>query len=226
MNDNFDDVESFVKSVMQNVSVVTYPLLCKMIENKFCGEVTTGFIELVLRRMQSHNSVLISKDNYVMTMGAYITITDDIWCNRLDKHSDKQVPLGIDYSLSRDGTEIIDCLWFLASMLPYVSEYVINSPVWNLQFIVPPDEGQDAKLYQVAKFTRGFEKAKSLLIANTGMITDIVYREQVRRIALFDDESMAFITPEGLGFNIIAVVDENRLNHYRILEKRTNKEAW
>jgi hypothetical protein len=223
---NDDDVEVFVKDVLKKLSVITQQLLRQMIVNKFENTVNDSYIAYVLRKMQNNNELFLTEDGYVLTSGAYIMLSDDKKFNEIHKEDFYSVKKGLNYEDSREGLDAVDCMWLLATMLPDVTEYVINSGVWDLQFIVPPNEEQNSRLYQVVKFKKGFETPKALLLESTCNVENIEDRACIRRIALFDDEEMAFRTPKKLGFNIIAVVDDTQRNHYRILKVIQNSEAW
>lgn len=221
-----EETESFIKSVMNKVSVVTVELLCYMLKNQFEDTVNDSYIGFLLRHLQNDGILLLSEDGYVMTKGAYVSLTDDIFFDNLLPTASYRVKSGIDYSKSRDGIDCVDCMWFLATMLPKVSEYIINTGVWDLQFIVAPDEKHDARLYQVVKFKKGYEVAKSLLIESTQHIENERDRLQIRRIALFDDENMVFKVPKKCGFNFVAVTDSKQQQHFRILERIKVEDAW
>lgn len=223
---NDDAVEVFVNHTLEHVSVMTLSLLRSMIVSNFGDTVNDEYIRFLLKKMQSHGELYLSEDGYVMTKGAYITLTNDTRLSNLNADSYYMVKRGINYEESRDGKDVIDCMWLLSTMLPHVSEYVINSEPWTLQFIVPPKEDTASRIFQVAKFNRGCETPKALLIESSQRELNLDERKHLRRIALFDDESMAFCTPKNMGFNIVAVVDELQPHHYRILEKKKNSEAW
>ncbi len=223
---NDDEVEVFVKDTLRHVSVMTQSLLCSMIYSQFGDTVNAEYIRFLLKKMQSHGDLYLTEDGYVLTKGAYVTLTNDTRLANLQVDKYCMVKKGINYEESRDGTDIIDCMWLLSTMLPNVSEYVINTEPWTLQFIVPPSEKSVSRLFQVAKFKRGFESPKSLLIESSQRELNIDERKHLRRIALFDDEEMAFCVPKNLGFNIVAVVDDMQPHHYRILKKIKNSEAW
>jgi hypothetical protein len=192
----------------------------------------------IITEAQNHGILLITENGYVMTKGAYFTMTGirfndsgrvkkerGKYNGKIDYDSDIRIHTPIRIDGGRTTDDMIDCMWVVASMMPDSIDFVASTGPWQVQFVVPEKENSLSKLYQVVHIKQGREIPTTTLLRNLPAIEGKEMRQQIRRIALIDDENFAWRMPK-IGFSHIAKVDEKSPDGFRILEKRSEKDAW
>lgn len=220
------DLMQDIRSVLDDVSVIKKDIVEKILLNKYSPHVSVAYVDMIMRKMQARNDLLLSSDGYVMTRGAYVRITGDRFFNELKIGYNEKVKDGIDYTCSRDGTSIIPCMYIYADLQPY-SEYLLkNKEGWDISFITVEHDEKPSRLYSVAYFAKGYEsiKAELLLMSERGL--EHVEKERIRRIALFENPEMSFLSPKGIGITSVACLDENEQCGFRVIRAIPADEAW
>lgn len=221
-----EDVIDYIRMHLKIISVIKLEVLLKIVLNYYYPSLTENSALMIMREMQNKRYLLLSEDGYVMTTGAYVKMTGDIFYNQLLHNYTYRVKAGLDYTKSRDGINPIDCLAVYAELIPYSENLVIGKGVWDVVFNTVEHDGELAKLYCVKKFPDGYESvyADSLKMAEYNY--DPVDKVQIRRVALFDNPERSYLTPRGYGFTTIACVNYESEMLFDILEVNEWSDAW
>lgn len=221
-----DDVIQDVREFLQNVPVVRTYTLARMLVRKCESEITYEYAYSLLREMQSRYMLLLSEDGYVMTRGAYLRMTGDKYFDNLLPLYNYRVKEGLNYATSSVGTGAIMSMMMYAELMPYAENPIVNRGGWDLIFNTKEHDGKKSRIFCVAYFKAGFESTKANILKMVERDEEYDGKELIRRIALFEDERMTFMTPKGIGFTTVAVVDLYDRSNFRIIEKIPVKEAW
>lgn len=221
-----NDVIDYIRYHLTIVPVMTIGIIRKMCENYFYPLLTDEAVDVILRKMQSYRYLLISEDGYIMTRGAYVKLTGDRFFNNLLKGYTFRVRRGLDYTQSREGTKILDCLWVYADMIPYSENLMVNKGGWDVTFTTKQHDNVPPRIYNVENFERGTESINAerlRLQEKDNKPNDI---KCIRRMALFQNPDRTYLSPVGIGITSIACIDHEEESHFCVLENIPLDKAW
>ena len=223
MTDKYNEFELFIRNILAKGSIMKKQqlILCLC---RYYSEIYPDTAEDIINHAQKKGILLVSTDGYVMTKGAYSTLTGDTYGDDLKLDEDVRIKQPININGGRTTGNTIDCMWIVANMMPDSNNFIVCPDPWNIQFIVQKND-DPAKLFQVMRITKDKEIPSSIMLKNMANDIDKKMRLQIRRIVLLDDDSFAWRFPK-VGVTHIAVIDEKVPNGFRIVEKRKPEEAW
>lgn len=208
----------FISEIMQKTLIMKLKQLILFTQKKFAiSDLKAN--ELILEA-QKYNYIIITKDEYVMTNGYYLSKFDDQFFDGLSynnyfMHYEKN----IKPSLTTDELNNINCYTIIANMMPVSEKFFIPSSPWNIAFVTPSalvEEGKIGNLFEIIYIPHSTSTALCYALAEK-------YREKkeeiapfIKRIAIVEDENDIIKIPY-IGFtNIVKVNMEN----FTILEDR------
>ena len=223
MTEKYNEFELFIRNILAKVSILKKQqlVLCLC---RYYSEIYPETAENIINHAQKKGILLVSTDGYVMTKGAYSTLTGDTYGDDLKLDEDVRIRQPINIDGGRTTGDTIDCMWIVANMMPDSNNFIICPGPWSIQFIVQKND-DPAKLFQVMRITKDKEIPSSIMLRNMTNDIDKKMRLQIRRIVLLDDDSFAWRFPK-VGVTHIAVIDEKDPNGFKIVEKRKPEEAW
>lgn len=188
---------------------------------------SSDLAEDIIFACQRMGKLLLSEDGWAMTKTQYKRLL----CSHEDEHIDTHTTfrLGKMDDLCRNYyPEIIALMWVVAYDFPRAKNYVIGRYPYSINYIpiVVDEEKQkeNASLYQMCYIKSSEELATYQLLYNVSEVDD-KFKPVVRRIALFEDDTLADELVR-VGFNYILKVDETKPSHYTKIGTRKLSEAW
>lgn len=223
-----ENEQNLIRDIMKRVGICRTKQLvnCLKKNNK---EIKDEDAMNILKALQRNRYLLLSQDGWAMTIGAYMQFADDKFFDKIITASTEfAIPYDIGTKLEKDkcvNTDLVDCLWIMADMMPDSKEFIIGNFPWSICFDTENDDTKESRIFQITKIPKGMGRTRNMLIKSLPAIDSDGLKKCIRRIALVDDENDAWLVPH-LGFYFVCVVDEKSPTGYKIIEKRTGDEVW
>ena len=217
---NTEKYQSFVESIMYKCGVLRATTMINCLKNQYETIQSINDAIYVLQVIQDFSEIMLSDDGYIITKGCYLRIVDDpYFLNIRYGQQINKIPAGIIHITNSSDIEIIECMPIVADMLPDSFNFIVTGFPWKLQFI------SNSKLYQICHVSTVEEIPFSILLNSLPEISNADYKNHIRRIAIIDDPSHAYLIPK-IGFTAICIYDPNNIQkEYSIIQKR-DKDAW
>ncbi len=213
----------FISSIMQKTLVMRMSQLMIFIQKKFnISELKANELVLEAQRL---NYIIVTKDDYVMTNGFYLSKNDDqffdaLCYNNYLTHYEKNLkPM-----LTADELHYIDCYTVVAKMMPFSENFFIPSSPWTIAFVTPASlikENAIGNLYEIIYIPENNSTALCYALNEK-------YREKreetqpfIKRIAIVENENDVAKVPY-IGFTNIVKVNGDKL---KFLQER-KENAW
>lgn len=216
-----------VSSILKRCGLIRRRSLLKILIN-YDDEVGNGKANKILDHMESKFLLLSNHDDIIFTIGTYRRLNpDDYKLTELDWNTGtRRIRKSIKLNFTFEDTAILDCMDLVADLSPDSLNFALGSTPWYVQFMLPKMGNIPARLFQITKVRTGYEVPTQLMLLNLPRTTNnYILKENIRRIAIVEDESTAKLVPF-VGFNLICVMDENEKEGYRVIENRSIEEAW
>lgn len=228
--DDYYRYEAFVKGFMRQFPVIKMDQFDLIIANQFDEDIND--IRHVKWALQSNNTIIVSTDNWVMTPGMYKSLTRKYELNFSWSYNTKASPKAPnvqEFINQYDLLSTVNCLWLVADMLPYAVNITNAYHPFNISFITEPEtiDGVDipSRLYQIVYIAKN---AKAHLAQLASIKDDFrfgVFKENIRRFALVEDEDDISLVPH-VGFTRICKVNHKLPEHFEVVEVRSGDDIW
>lgn len=226
MIENYQDYEDFTKTIVKKVPLLKTDQLILLMANYFKQDAST--LNPVLFALQSMGVIFMTVDGWTMTIGEYQKLTGDRFLQNRYRYMEddyRRLP-EMDRICRKINKPLVESLWLVADMMPDAKDFVVAGFPWTVSFLTCPTETKDSLLYEITYIPKGLEYAKTELLTTIPKIQSNHVKDIVRRVCILEDESYAWRVPR-VGFSVIVVIDHSRVNHFRVVEKRTDKkERW
>lgn len=227
MLENYEEYEQFAKHITYQVELMKLEQFRIMI-SKYFNQDYKSTINVVWA-LQRNNVILASDDGWVMTPGMYKALTQSsaslpsAWAS--DEPGFRLTDM--DRLCSKHNKALSVALWVVADMMPQSYQIMRGKNPWVISFTTEATEKYPATLYQITYIKAGDLVRYEMLnaIPQVSKALDSV-KPYIRRICIIEDESEAYLVPNGLGFRYIMLHDENEPKHYRVLETRNLEQMW
>lgn len=237
--------ETFVRSILKRVPLLKTEQLIKALVNNF-EDIDKDVAKSILFAIQRRGYVMLSETGWAMTQAMYLGLTSDkffdgviknnayripekIYQFGIDKETEKNGPLKeitIEEEVHKNRLQLQKCMWLVIDMLPDSFDFVVTETPWNVVFVSEPSDDRDGLLYQITYIPSKNEDLHIEILKSLPKIEDKELRENIRRIAIMEDERHAWKLPY-IGFSHICVIDDNEEAHYRILNTgRKREDMW
>ncbi len=212
--------QAFVESIMYKCGVLRTTTMINCLMNYFDTITSINDAIYVLQVIQDFSEVMLSDDGYIITKGTYLRIVDDPYMMNIRYGQQiNKIPAGIVHLSQASDISMIECMPIIADLMPDSLNFIVTEFPWKLQFIL------DSRLYQVCRISTIEEIPFSVLINSLPEFSDADYKNHIRRIAIIDDPSQAYLIPR-IGFHAICVYDPTNIQkEYQIIQKRGD-DAW
>lgn len=219
---NTEEYQSFVESIMYKCGVLRTSTMINCLMNTYETIQSINDAIYVLQVIQDFSEVMLSDDGYIITKGCYLRIVDDpYFLNIRYGQQINKVPSGIIHITQASDKAMIECMPIIADMMPESLDFLVTEFPWKLQFI----SRETKRLYQVCRISNIEEIPISILLNSLPELSDADYKNHIRRIAIIDDKSHAYLIPK-IGFSVICTYAPNNIQkEFEIVQKR-EKNAW
>lgn len=220
MLDRFEEYKEFVTKIT-NIYPIMRTEQMKMMISRCFGQSIESTDE-VLFAMKTSSILILSVDGWCMSLGEYRKLTGDYFLTKCSSEDDeyRRAP-EVEGKLKYINRDVVDSLWLVADMMPKSENFILTNPPWTISFCTKAEANKSPLLYQITVIRKGEEYIKSEMLKTLPKITNDHIKESIRRIAILEDDSYAFMIPK-VGFSHIVCIDENTPSKYKIVEKRTN----
>lgn len=221
----YENYREFVGKVLKVTPIMKTEQLKLMISNYFNQPLES--VNEIVFALKSGHEIILSSDNWVMTVGKYRQLIGDKYFNYDTSSVEGQYKLVSPVSkyLERLNMDVIKALWVVIDMMPRSEDYVVTSAPWALAFTTKPEGDKPGLFYEITVIRKGEEIQATELLKILPPIQSRHFRETTRRIALIEDPTYAWAVPY-LGFSHILTLDESSETHYKVVEKRSEDERW
>lgn len=225
MLDRFEEYKEFVTKIT-NIQPIMRTEQMKIIISKCFGQ-PIETVDEVLFAMKASSILILSVDGWCMSLGEYRKLTHDYFLTKCSSDDDEYRRASeIESKLKHVNMDVVDSLWLVADMMPKSENFILTNPPWTISFCTKAEENKSPLLYQITVIRKGEEYVKSEMLKTLPEITNKHIKDSIRRVAIIEDDSFAFMIPK-IGFSHIVCLDDKSASKYRIIEKRTDtKDRW
>ena len=251
MIQGINDYEDFIRNLLKKVPLMYTEQLIIALKNTF-NDVNDTLAASILLALQRRGYLLLSESGYVMTKGMYRKLTSDKFYDGITLNSDIRIPEEIykfttkkvaitngftkekwakdkrgtvDSFLDKNGKALLNCMWVIVDMLPSSENFILGNSPWNIVFDKEANEKSDGILYEVTYIPSNLMRVRCEALKQLPPIEDKEFRNQVRRIAIVDDESNIDLIPK-IGFSHICKLNPELDTRYEVIKKIDQSEAW
>lgn len=217
--------EDFVKSILKRICLVKTEQLLICLQRKYGEEMNYQLANKILQTMQNSGYILLTDDGWAMQKGVYVELTNDKFYDNINYLADNFINFNMDDVCKKYNKEVINCMWIAAAMMPEADDFIVSNAPWFITFLTKQVDEKPAHLYQVTYIPKEYADLNAEVLKTTVDIKNKEGFENLGRIALLDDDTYVNKVPK-VGFSHIAVLDDNELLHYKIIEKRNKEERW
>lgn len=219
---NTEKYQSFVETIMYKCGVLRISTLINCLMNTYDTIQSINDAIYLLQVIQDYSEVMLSDDGYIITKGCYLRIVDDpYFLNIRYGQQINKVPSNIIHITQASDKAMIECMPIVADMMPDSFDFIVSEFPWKLQFI----SHETRRLYQVCRISNIEEIPFSILLNSLSELSDADYKNHIRRIAIVDDATRAYLIPK-IGFHAICIYAPNDFRkEYKIVQKR-NENVW
>ena len=226
---NLEEYEHEIRSVLERLPLCRKKQLIKVLVNTYEG-MNEFLANETLLAIQRRGHVFLSTDDWAMTKGMYLRISQDRYFEGVNSNENymQGCRLGNMTSLIQKNNVVgdeIDCFWLAVDMLPDSKDFIVGCTPWVICFDTSANKETVSRLYQITKIAADKELTRCEILRSLPKIEDNDLKKVITRIALIEDERHAWKIPH-IGFSFICVLDPNSDRGYRIVEKRTGKDVW
>ncbi len=217
---NTEIYQSFVESIMNRCGVLRTSTMINCLMNQYDTITSINDAIYVLQVIQDFSEVMLSDDGYIITKGCYLRIVDDPYLLNIRYGQQiNKVPSNIIRIAYPSDLAMIESMPIIADMMPDSFDFVVSGFPWKLQFI------SNSILYQICRISTSEEIPFGILLNSLPEFSDADYKNHIRRIAIIDKPSHAYLIPK-IGFSAICIYDSNDIRkEYKIIQKR-DENAW
>lgn len=218
-----ENYQNIVKEILNKIGICRTRQLVNCLKNRFKELDDEGALD-ILRALQRNRYLMLSQDGWTLTVGAYMQFANDKFFDKtITSPTEFAIPYDIGQILNIN-KNIVNSMWIVADMFPDSKDFVLCNSPWDICFSTMPNEKHKGRLFQITTIGKGEENSKAELIKSLPAVSSESFRDVIRRIAIIEDENMAFKVPH-LGFFFICKIDEKSPIGYKIIEQRKDN-VW
>ena len=214
----------FIKGILRKVHILKKSQLLICLKKKF--NIDDEMANYAINYAQLNGHLILTLDDYVMTIGFYRFVTGDTHYEHLS-FNDPQIKFRNSFKdkVPLHNKRIISCMSLVADMMPYSENFGVNQEPFLIHFVTEPDEkGQlqvPSAFYQVAYIPHQTIHQTALQLRHSEGVDKDEIKPMIKRLAIVEHEGDGDFIPY-VGFTKIVKVNED--GSYQLVQNR--KGPW